>query len=118
MSPEERETWRREGVLRIKNQYIDAELSYGLVDEIPLFPLEDLLEHYRTPMLIIHGMNDDLVPYERSLSFVAGLRYPHAEVHLYKDGDHRLNDRKEHLAELACDFLARWMLQEPPGGPV
>ncbi len=109
LSPEEREAWKREGVLRLRNNWVDAELGYGFVEEAPLFPKEQLLRDYHTPTLIFQGMDDEVVPPERTFHFVEQLACPHVELRLYKDGDHRLTDRKEEIAEAACDFFGRWL---------
>lgn len=106
LGPVEREAWRRAGYVRFRNAWIDAELSYGLVEEIPHFPLAQLLSEYRTPTLIFHGLRDDVVPYTRVLAFLEQAANPQLELRLYKDGDHRLNDRREVMAEAACDFFA------------
>lgn len=114
LSEAEREAWKREGVLRIRNEWVETEISYGLVEEASQFPLETLAQEYRTPTLIFQGMLDDIVPFGRVLAFLEQAKYPHIELRLYKDGDHRLVDRKEEMAEAACEFIAR---QSRSGAP-
>ncbi len=109
LDAEGREAWRRTGVLRIKTTTGDADLGYGLVEEAAQFAMEDLLRGYRTPTLIFHGVKDDVVPYARSLAFVEQAAGPHVELRLYKDGDHRLVDRKDEMAEAACGFFKHWL---------
>jgi alpha-beta hydrolase superfamily lysophospholipase len=108
LSSVERDGWRRAGYVRIRNTWVDAELGYGLVEEASHFPLAQLLSEYRTPTLIFHGLRDDLVPHTRIVAFVEQAASAHLELRLYKDGDHRLNDYREVMAEAACDFFARW----------
>jgi pimeloyl-ACP methyl ester carboxylesterase len=109
LTPAEREAWKREGVLRIRNEWIDVDLGYGLVEEAPQFPHEELLANLRTPAILFQGMKDELVPYSRVLRFVEQVVGPEVELRLYKDGDHRLTEFKHELAEASCDFFARWL---------
>ncbi len=103
----EREAWRRDGVIRVKNEWIDVQLGYGIVQEIPLFPNGRLLEQYATPTLIFHGQRDEVVPPARSLDFVQQVKFPQIELQLFKDGDHRLNEHRLELAAASCRFFDR-----------
>jgi pimeloyl-ACP methyl ester carboxylesterase len=107
LSPAERERWKREGVLRIRNEWVDVDVGYGLVEEAPQYPHETLTRCLDRPTLIFQGMRDEIVPYTRVLQFVERFNCPHVELRLYKDGDHRLTERKHEMAEAACEFLAR-----------
>jgi pimeloyl-ACP methyl ester carboxylesterase len=108
LSEAERRRWRETGRLRLRNQWIDTELGYGLVEEIGRFPVERLAAELGRPLLIFHGMQDDTVPYEHSLALVQQAPYSHIELRLFKDGDHRLVAFKDDVAESACAFFARW----------
>ena len=108
LTPQERQRWQQQGYLHIRNEWVDTELGYGIVEEIPKYPPERLTRGLRTPTLIFQGMKDELVPYQRTIAFVEQVQAPIAELRLYKDGDHRLTDRKEELARSACDFFDRW----------
>jgi pimeloyl-ACP methyl ester carboxylesterase len=103
----ERAEWKRTGVLTIRNQWLSAELGYGLVEELPQFPPERLLRDLRVPTLIFQGMRDDIVPADRTIAWLKCCANPRLELRLYKDGDHRLTDRKLELAEATCEFVAR-----------
>ena len=106
----DRETWRREGILRIKTPWgPEAELGYALVEDAPNFPHERLLKEYCAPGLIFHGLKDDVVPFSRSIAFIEQAACSNLELRLYKDGDHRLVDRKDEMAESACLFFERWL---------
>jgi pimeloyl-ACP methyl ester carboxylesterase len=113
LSAEERENWKRTGVLHIKNPWLEADLGYGFVEEASLFPQEQLWNEYRTPTLIFHGLEDEIVPAAKSLAFLERCQNPHLELRLYKDGDHRLTDRKEEMAEASCEFFAKWASVRP-----
>src|SRR5262245_47708298 len=66
----EREDWKQTGKLRVTNEWMDAEIGYALVAEMELFAGEKLAAGLSRPMLIFHGMRDDVVPYGGSVAFV------------------------------------------------
>jgi pimeloyl-ACP methyl ester carboxylesterase len=105
----ERRRWKETGRLAVRNQWIDTELGYGLVEEIDQFPVDRLAAELERPLLIFHGMQDDTVPYEHSLALLRQARHPHIELRLFKDGDHRLVTLKDEMADSACAFFARWV---------
>lgn len=102
----ERAAWQRTGRHRVRNEFVDVEISYGLAEEAAAFRFETLTRNYRTPTLIWHGMQDESVPYQTSLEFVANCAASQVQLLLLKDGDHRLNRAKTQLARAACDFFA------------
>ena len=46
---------------------------------------------YDGPVHLVHGMNDETVPYSYSLELCQKLRSKSTFVHMIKDGDHRLS---------------------------
>ncbi len=111
----EREKWKQTGRLRVQNEWVDTEIGYRLVEEIDVFPAEKLAAELARPVLILHGLQDNIVPYTHSLALVERAGYPHFELRLYKNGDHRLLAYKDEIAEAACAFFARWTATFPPG---
>ncbi len=103
----QREDWRRTGRLRLRNDWLDVEVGYGLIEQAGQQSLNTLSAGWRTPLLAFHGMADDVVPFARTVVVVGQMRYPRVEVRLFKDGDHRLTARKDEIAEAACEFFAR-----------
>jgi alpha-beta hydrolase superfamily lysophospholipase len=103
----EREEWRRTGRMRVVNDWVDAEIGYGLVEERDRFHPRDLAAGYRTPTLIYHGLADDVVPAEDSLDFLRRVEYPDVELRLFKAGDHRLTAYKDEIAAEAGRFFGR-----------
>jgi pimeloyl-ACP methyl ester carboxylesterase len=103
----ERRQWQQTGRLRVRNEYLDVEIGYGLVEEADRFPVQSLTAQWRTPALIFHGMEDDVVPYANSLKLTESTPFPSIELRLFKDGDHRLLAHKEEMAEAACAFFGR-----------
>jgi pimeloyl-ACP methyl ester carboxylesterase len=105
LSDEERIRWWESGVLRFRNEWVDVEVGFGLVEEREQFPPERLEREWSKPLLIFHGLADDVVPLADSLAFIQNTPYPDVELRLFKAGDHRLNASKDEIAESACRFF-------------
>jgi pimeloyl-ACP methyl ester carboxylesterase len=104
----EQREWQCTGRHRVRNDWVDVEIGYGMREEVDQFLLEQLAAGWTRPALIFHGMRDDVVPYAHSLEFVEQTPFPEIELRLFKDGDHRLSAYKEKIAEHACCFFDRW----------
>jgi pimeloyl-ACP methyl ester carboxylesterase len=102
-----RADWQRTGRHRYRNQWLDVELGFGLMEERDRFAFERLTAEWSTPLLIFHGMHDETVPYTDSLEFARRAAFGGIELRLFKSGDHRLLAFKDELAEGACAFFAR-----------
>jgi pimeloyl-ACP methyl ester carboxylesterase len=110
----ERQKWLATGRLRVRNQWLDVEIGPGLMLETDQFRVEDLVTRWCTPLLVFHGMRDDTVSHVDSVDFVRQTDYPDIELHLFKDGEHRLLPYKEEMAEAICRFFApRWPDDSP-----
>lgn len=109
LSDEERQNWRTTGRLRVRSEWVDAEIGYGVAAEIDQFAVGLLAARLERPALIFHGLLDDTVPATDSLAFVQLAAHPALELRLYRDGDHRLLPRKDEMAEAACAFFGRWL---------
>ncbi|MDY3551652.1 lysophospholipase [Gemmata sp. JC717] len=107
LTPEEQIAWVRTGRLAVKNQWLEAEIGIGLMDERARFRPEELVKDWATPALLFHGMADDVVPDSDSLFFARNVGYPRVELRLIKDGDHRLTAHKDDIAGAAGAFFAR-----------
>ncbi len=94
---------------RFDSEWIDLEIGFGLMDDALRYDPQKLLVGYQAPTLILHGMRDEAVDWRTSLGFVEECRYPHLELVLLKNGDHRLTADKAYL----FDALWAW-LQRPP----
>ena len=105
LGDEEREAWRRTGTHHFSGRWLNAELGYGLVEERDAFRFETLAERWNKPLLIVHGMADDIVPAKDSLDFVNAAPFPRIQLRLFKNGDHRLTEHRHDIAEEACRFL-------------
>lgn len=107
LSPEQREQWRTTGYTRFTSDWVDAEISYEVIEEREHFLAGNLAARWDRPLLILHGMRDTIIPYSTSVSFAEMTNCPAVELHLLKDGDHRLTGFADHAAETACAFFER-----------
>lgn len=108
LTPEQREEWRRSGVISARSEWVTAEIGYGLAEERDLFPTGRLAAEWDRPVLIFHGLADSVIPPSVSLSFVELTTCQQVEVRLFKDGDHRLTAYKDEIAEETCRFFERF----------
>ncbi|OAI46736.1 hypothetical protein AYO44_10855 [Planctomycetaceae bacterium SCGC AG-212-F19] len=102
----ERALWKQTGRHRVKTDWVEAELGFGLAEERDRYPFQQLITEWAKPLLIFHGMQDNVIPYAHSLYFAEQAKLPGVELHLFKDGDHRLTAHKDEIAEAACGFFA------------
>jgi uncharacterized protein len=107
LTPPERDEWARTGVRRVHNDWVDVEIGYGLIAERAAFEPGDLARRWRTPLVIFHGLADDVVPAADSLAFAEATPYPDVELRLLKSGDHRLTAVKDEIAAEGCRFFER-----------
>jgi pimeloyl-ACP methyl ester carboxylesterase len=117
LTPDERDEWRTTGRRRVKNDWVDVEVGYGLVEERDRFAPRDLVRNWRTPSLLFHGLADDTVPDTDSLFFIRHVEYPRVELRLLKDGDHRLTAHKAIIAAAAGGFFADLLEARAQGAP-
>lgn len=102
----EQEAWERDGIHHFTGRWVHADLEFGFAEERHAFRPEALADRWHKPLLIFHGMADDIVDHRDSLAFIEATRCPRVQLHLLKDGDHRLTAYKDFLAEESCRFLA------------
>ncbi len=103
----QRAEWQRTERLRVKNEWVDTEIGYGLPADRGLYRPSDLAAGWRTPALLFHGLADAVVPETDSLDFIRQAAYPGVELRLLKDGDHRLTAHKDEIAAETGRFFAR-----------
>ncbi len=82
--------WQHDGTIRVPHYAFDGEipLQYGFYTD-GLNYLQPVPPP--TPLLIIHGQHDDVVPLAGSQKYVT--QFPHQTQLLAVDSDHRLNDQ-------------------------
>jgi pimeloyl-ACP methyl ester carboxylesterase len=111
LSPSDRETLERDGVVRLFSPY-DPEPT-----PVTRLILEEGRRHLLLrsdirldcPVRLIHGMADGDVPWRTSLTLTERLRSPDVELTLVKSGDHRLSTDRD--LDRLCDTLERLLVQ-------
>ncbi len=83
------------------NPYI---FTQALLDDGDARSVLDRPIPYQGRLRLLHGMQDDAVPWELALEIAAKVETPDVRAHLLKDGDHRLS-RESDLA-LLCAIVA------------
>jgi pimeloyl-ACP methyl ester carboxylesterase len=101
------ERWRRTGIRRFHNDWIDLEIGYGLVADAVRYDPAELRRQLASPLLLIHGMQDETIPWQQSADFVRNYPRMLADLFLLGDGDHRLTECKELLCDVFCAWLDR-----------
>ena len=106
-SEEVRETLRRDGTHREPTAH--GEEPYTITMKLIEEGRDHLLLRDRlaitAPIRLLHGMADRDVPYELSLRIAAHVESEDVQVHLIKDGDHRLSTDQD-LAILTSTIAA------------
>lgn len=107
---EELARWKESGSYRLQNEWIDIELGYDLILDRERYPATDLTRSWSRPVLIFHGVQDEVVPYPESLEFLTSTPCGAVELRLLNDGDHRLAKYKQEIASEACRwFESAWL---------
>ena len=102
LEPAQIEQWRRTGYLSVyhygENKQIP--LHYQFLEDANNYPIFGLKRS--CPTLIIHGVNDEIVPIQVSRDYANR----HSQVKLIElDSDHGLNDKQDSIWQLTQDFL-------------
>jgi alpha-beta hydrolase superfamily lysophospholipase len=96
-----------EGEMMIKNEWVEVTIGKVLLEDARKYPVERLLQEYQIPTLILHGTNDEAVPFRDSVNFIQKSRARPLELLLIAGGDHRLTDQKEALFMCMKTFCKR-----------
>jgi alpha-beta hydrolase superfamily lysophospholipase len=111
LDPDELDRWRHTGVHRLRNQWIDVEVGFGLMLDGEQYDPAELMRRHAAPTLILHGMRDETVDWKASAEFARRCHAP-VDLFLVGEGDHRLTDHKE----LLFDVLWSWLRQTGNAG--
>lgn len=103
----EMSAWRKSGLRRIQNEWLDVQVGYGLMEDADAYDPRRLVAGYTAPTLIFHGMQDDAVPWRASQRFVEECPSPALDLLLIKEGDHRLTDYKTYMFETMLAWVKR-----------
>lgn len=90
----------------VPNNYDDQQpyrIYQHLLDDGKTHVLSDEITQLKLPIHLLHGMQDEVIPWQRSESLIQRLTAAQAKLTLVNDGDHRLS-KKSDLA-LLCASL-------------
>ncbi len=105
IGPDRAAAWEREGVLRVEWQ--ESPLRWSLAKDALSYEEGALARVYATDALILHGIEDERVPWRVSADFVDSCPHRPVDLVLLGDADHRLAEQSADLPRLACGFLRR-----------
>ncbi len=110
LTEEERQRWQQQRLVPVRNEArgTDEQLDFALIEEMPRFHPGLLASRWSGPLLLFHGMLDDVVPFTASLAFVEQLAAVDAALVLYRTGDHRLHSFRHEMAREICQFFQRF----------
>ncbi len=103
LSAEQKATILRDGMVRVPSAYNDQgyAISMALIEDGRKQSILDRPIPFDGPVRILHGMQDEDVPWQRSLTLADRLTARDVRTTFLKDGDHRLS-RDQDLALLTA----------------
>ncbi len=99
--------WRESGVRRLRNDWIEVDVGWEFIADGLSFKEDELVAKLATPTLIIHGMQDEVVPVRGSTDFALRFARPGVDLVLIGEGDHRLNTVKARVQSIIEEFAHR-----------
>jgi pimeloyl-ACP methyl ester carboxylesterase len=99
--------WRRTGLHRFRSQWLDLQLGVALLEEAEsgAYDWTRLARTLQAPWLIVHGVRDEVVPWQNSVEFLRAAANVAGELYLIGAGDHRLTAHKQLLFEISNAWL-------------
>jgi len=91
LSPEDRRQLQVSGVYMMPGYDRDVPMSQAFFDHAAKHTVLTAPIAFDGPVRILHGMRDDVVPWQHGVRLIETLTSPDARMHLIKDGDHRLS---------------------------
>lgn len=91
LSPEEKRRLDVSGVHMMPGYDRPVPLSQAFFDEARTHEVLNAPIAFNGPVRILHGMQDDLVPWQHGVRLLESLTSPDGRMELIKDGDHRLS---------------------------
>ncbi len=98
------DAWKQDGFVEVMHYATNTteRLSYDFIKDAERYDTENL--QVTRPTLVIHGKNDETVPYEESVRF-SELNSKHAQYHLL-EADHGLLEHLDQMWSLTSNFLS------------
>lgn len=106
LSPEEKRQLEVSGVHMMPGYDRPVPLSQAFFDEARTHEVLKAPIAFDGPVRILHGMQDDLVPWQHGVRLMETLTSPDARMELIKDGDHRLSRPQDldRLVEMVAEL--------------
>lgn len=96
--------WREDGRLRFFNEVGEADVGWGLVEDLQRYDEGELAQGLQIPFLLFQGQRDDTVDWRRIRSFTERCRCGVA-LELFPRGDHRLIEHLDRVWDRCLEFL-------------
>lgn len=91
LSPEDRRQLQVSGVFMLPGYDRDVPLSQAFFDDAAKYEVLGEPIRFDGPVRMLHGMQDDVVPWQHGVRLLETLTSNDARMELIKDGDHRLS---------------------------
>ena len=91
LGPEDRRQLEVSGVYMMPGYDRPVPLSQAFFDEAARHDVLNASIPFEGPVRILHGMQDDVVPWQHGVRLLEAFTTPDVHIHLIKDGDHRLS---------------------------
>ena len=108
LTPEDRRQLEVSGVYMMPGYDRPVPLSQAFFDEARAHEVLDAPIAFEGPVRILHGMRDDVVPWQHGVRLAEAFATGDVRVQLIKDGDHRLSRPQDLdlLVEMVAEFIA------------
>ena len=106
LSPEEQRQLQVSGVHMMPGYDRPVPMSQAFFDEAAEHRVLDAPIAFDGPLRLLHGMRDDVVPWQHGVRLMQTLTSDDARMELIKDGDHRLSRPQDldRLVEMVADL--------------
>jgi pimeloyl-ACP methyl ester carboxylesterase len=106
LSPEEKRQLDVSGIHMMPGYDRPVPLSQAFFDEARKHEVLNASIPFDGPVRILHGMQDDLVPWQHGVRLMETVTSPNARLELIKDGDHRLSRPQDldRLVEMVAEL--------------
>lgn len=109
LSPEDKRQLEVSGAHMMPGYDRPVPLSQAFFDEARTHEVLNAPIPFDGPVRILHGMQDDLVPWQHGVRLMETFTSPDARMELIKDGDHRLSRPQDldRLVDMVADLRTR-----------
>lgn len=98
--------WKNKGYLKIP--WNNKNLKYSFYEDLEKYNISQLLLNVNTPLMVIHGDKDQLVPLNDAkeiYNIVKGAK----SLNIIKDADHSFSSKENELTTAAIFWFSKWL---------